>query len=260
MIDRAPSAALPAEAGTGNRLPRRIIMTVDAVGGVWRYAMDLAEALRDAGVETVFAGLGPGPSTEQRRETARIGTLEWLAAPLDWMVDDESGLDAVPALLAELALKRFVDLLHLNLPSQAAGLAVELPVVAVSHSCVATWFDAVRGSGLPRDWRWQKRRNRQGFDRADVVLAPSRSHAAALARCSRSRSGPHRAGSRESMPASPRVARTYATSRPSSIHPAIAAAQPYSRSSGWATTARARRQSSGMGLSWSLCDSVMAAD
>ncbi|OAP50425.1 glycosyltransferase family 4 protein [Sinorhizobium saheli] len=183
MIDRAPSAALPAEAGTGNRLPRRIIMTVDAVGGVWRYALDLAEALRDAGVETVFAGLGPGPSAEQRREAARIGTLEWLAAPLDWMVDDESGLDAVPALLAELALKRSVDLLHLNLPSQAAGLAVEMPVVAVSHSCVATWFDAVRGSGLPRDWLWQKRRNRQGFVRADVVLAPSRSHAAALTRC-----------------------------------------------------------------------------
>ncbi|CAM5409176.1 hypothetical protein STANM309S_06393 [Streptomyces tanashiensis] len=42
-----------------------------------------------------------------------------------------------------------------------------------------------------------------------------------------------------SMPASPRVARTYETSLPSSVQAATAAAQPYSRSSGWATTASA---------------------
>ncbi|MDK1490804.1 glycosyltransferase family 4 protein [Sinorhizobium sp. 7-81] len=184
MSDRAGSALrFVSRGGTQGPLPRRIIMSVDAVGGVWRYAMDLAEALRGAGVETLFVGFGPEPSAHQRREATRIGTLEWFAAPLDWMAGDESELDRVPDLLTELSLRRSVDLLHLNLPSLAAGFPAQTSVVAVSHSCVATWFEAVRGSDLPRDWLWQKRRNRLGFDRADVVLAPSASHAAALDRC-----------------------------------------------------------------------------
>ncbi|OAP36672.1 glycosyl transferase [Sinorhizobium glycinis] len=181
MIARAISAPHPS--AHDGRLPRRILMSVDAVGGIWRYAMDLAEVLRKAGVETVFAGFGPAPSEAQRREAARIGRLEWLVAPLDWMVDDESELTAVADGLGELSLRHSVDLMHLNLPSQAVGLDMEKPVVAVSHSCVVTWFEAVRAGGLPERWFWQKRRNRLGFDRAGVVLAPSRSHAAALERC-----------------------------------------------------------------------------
>lgn len=163
-------------------LPRRVLMTVDAVGGVWRYAMDLAAAMRDCGVEPLIVGLGPQPSPEQRREANSIGRLEWPAQPLDWMVEDESELDRVPHLLSELALRHSVDLLHLNLPSQAARITAELPLVTMSHSCVASWFAAVRGSGLPEAWAWQKRLNRLGFDRADLVLAPSRSHAATLTR------------------------------------------------------------------------------
>ena len=32
------------------------------------------------------------------------------------------------------------DLLHLNLPSQAAGFPDGMPVVVTSHSCLATWW------------------------------------------------------------------------------------------------------------------------
>ncbi|MCA1439521.1 glycosyltransferase family 4 protein [Ensifer sp. IC4062] len=158
-------------------------MSVDAVGGVWRYAMEVADAIRAVGVETLFVGFGPEPSAHQRCEAMRIGTLEWFAAPLDWMARHESELDVVADLLTELSLRHSVDLLHLNLPSQAASFPAQTPVVVVSHSCVATWFDTVRASGLPREWLWQKRLNRLGFDRADVVLAPSSSHAAGLVRC-----------------------------------------------------------------------------
>ncbi|AUX77726.1 glycosyl transferase [Sinorhizobium sp. FG01] len=183
MIARAPAVSRPFTHEGPARLPRRILMSVDAVGGVWRYAMDLAEALRKAGIETVFAGFGPAPSMVQSREAARMGRLEWLGVPLDWMADEESALEAAADGLGELALRHSVDLIHLNLPSQAAGLAVQVPVVTVSHSCVVTWFEAVRNGGPPEEWHWQKRRNRLGFNRADVVLAPSRSHAAALERC-----------------------------------------------------------------------------
>lgn len=162
--------------------PHRILMTVDAVGGVWRYAMDLGRALRSCGIETVFAGLGPLPSAEQSSEACNVGTLIWLNAPLDWTTDSEERLDVIPDLLAGLAQEHSIDLLHLNLPSQAVGLNIDLPVVVVSHSCVVTWFETVRGSNVPAAWLWQHHRNRLGFDRADMVLAPSRSHATALGR------------------------------------------------------------------------------
>jgi glycosyltransferase involved in cell wall biosynthesis len=165
---------------------RRVLMTIDAVGGVWRYAMDMASALADRGFEFVFTGLGPKPSAGQMREAEKLGELVWLDAPLDWTTSDERPLDAIPTLLAELVTERQVDLLHLNLPSQAAGLALPVPVIAVAHSCVVTWFAAVKGTPVPQDWLWQKRRNRAGFDAADMVLAPSE----ALARMLRENYGP----------------------------------------------------------------------
>ncbi|NLS06361.1 glycosyltransferase family 4 protein [Rhizobium sp. P32RR-XVIII] len=158
-------------------------MTIDAIGGLRRYAMDLARALKEANVETVFAGLGPRLSTQQMREATAIGPCIWLDAPLDWMTDREDHLDVIPELLRELADKHMVDLLHLNLPSQAAGLVSDVPIVAVSHSCVVTWFEAMRGARPSADWSWQADRNRSGFDCADIVIAPSRSHAGALTRC-----------------------------------------------------------------------------
>ncbi|MFC7704837.1 glycosyltransferase family 4 protein [Plastorhodobacter daqingensis] len=161
----------------------RLLMTVDAVGGVWRYAMDLGTGLRAAGLELVFAGFGPEPSAAQRAEAEALGVVEWCHAPLDWMLDDEAGLDVVPDVIARLVALHGVDLVHLNLPSQAVGLKVPVPVVVVSHSCVVSWFAAVRQAGVPRSWEWQARRNMQGFAAADISVAPSRSHAALLESC-----------------------------------------------------------------------------
>ena len=158
----------------------RILITVDAVGGVWRYAMDLAAALEPHGFCSVFAGLGPRPSEAQRKEAVAVGELHWLDAPLDWMVQSEAALDRVGIKILDLAVTQGVDLLHLNLPSQAALIQTNLPVVVMSHSCVVTWFEGVRREDPPPGWRWHKAINRRGLDRADLVLAPSGSHAAML--------------------------------------------------------------------------------
>lgn len=160
--------------------PGRVLMTLDAVGGVWRYAMTLGTGLAERGISTLFVGLGPRPSPAQRAEAERIGELTWLDLPLDWLAADRAALDGIPAALAALAEARNIDLLHLNLPTQAAGHATERPVVVVSHSCVVTWFRAVRGTGVPADWRWQFDLNLAGLQRADAVLVPSRSHGAAI--------------------------------------------------------------------------------
>jgi glycosyltransferase involved in cell wall biosynthesis len=165
------------------RPKRRILMTVDAVGGVWRYAIDLAEGLIRRGNTIVLAGLGPRPSKEQQREAEHIGPLVWLKSPLDWTVDNEGPLEELRAELAAVADEHGVNLVHLNAPSQACGLEISCPIVVVSHSCVVTWFRAVKGQPVPATWQWQRERNRRGFNRADAVIAPSAGHAVMLEEC-----------------------------------------------------------------------------
>ena len=157
--------------------PPHVLMTLDAVGGVWRYAMDLASGLARRGYAFTFAGFGPPPTPAQRAEAERLGQLIWVDAPLDWLAEDEAQLDAIPALIHALVAELRIDMVHLNLPSQACGLVLDIPILVVSHSCVVTWFAAVRQSSVPNDWLWQLRRNRGGFDAANAVLAPSRAHA-----------------------------------------------------------------------------------
>ena len=158
-------------------------MTIDAVGGVWRYGMDLGAALRSGGTEVVFACLGPSASPAQIAEAEAIGRFIAVPAPLDWTAVGEQDLAGIAHQLETMTAEQEIDLLHLNLPSQAAGLHVPVPVVVVSHSCVVTWFQAVRGTATPPDWQWQGRWNRAGFAAADAVLAPSRSHADLLTAC-----------------------------------------------------------------------------
>lgn len=166
------------------KAPQRVLMTVDAVGGVWRYAIDLARGLNGRGIACLLVGAGPRPGSGPGFELpGPTGTeLVWTDEPLDWMADDEPALERMPATLAGLARDWRADLLHLNLPSQAVGLPAHLPVLVASHSCIPTWWDVMRGGPLPDQWAWQRRRNRLGLDRADRVLVPSASHAAALIR------------------------------------------------------------------------------
>ncbi|MBZ9740837.1 glycosyltransferase family 4 protein [Mesorhizobium sp. ES1-6] len=173
---------------------RRILMTVDAMGGVWRYALDLGRELVNGGDSIVFAGLGPQPSRQQAEEAQSFATLIWLNTPLDWMTRDAGDLDGLPRELRAPMRDHGIDLVHLNAPSQAVGLDATCPVIVVSHSCVTTWFHSVKGQALDSAWNWQKERNRRGFDRADAVIAPSRSHAALLETCYGSIAGLHVVG------------------------------------------------------------------
>lgn len=162
--------------------PRRVLMTLDAVGGVWRYALDLAEGLGEAGIEVLLVGLGPKPRPDRLREIERLSraSLIWIDEPLDWMVTEPGALADIAPTLQRLAEDWRPDLVHLNLPSQAVGLSVRCPVVVATHSCLATWWRAVRGrEPLPAAWRWQQRLTGDGLAQAARVLAPSASHATA---------------------------------------------------------------------------------
>ena len=164
--------------------PQNVLITLDAVGGVWRYAVDLARGLGAEGIRTTLLGFGPPPSPDRAAEVDGIDTarLVWSRHALDWMAAREDELAGVAPAIEKVAEQSEADLLHLNLPSQACGLSGELPVVVASHSCLVTWWAAMRPDPLPADWRRARERNRRGFDGAHLVVAPSGSHAEALER------------------------------------------------------------------------------
>lgn len=157
--------------------PLRVLMTVDAVGDSWRCGLDLARGLALRNVSVIFAVIGPALSEEQRAQAEPLGEVVHVDLPLDWLPQRESDLAAVSARIAALAERHEVDLIHLNLPSQAAAIETARPVVVMSHGCVPTWFKAVRRITPSEGLEWQTRVNRRGISRADAVLAPSRSHA-----------------------------------------------------------------------------------
>jgi glycosyltransferase involved in cell wall biosynthesis len=162
--------------------PKRVLMTLDAVGGQWRYSVDLARCLAAEGIKCLLVGFGPAPSEAQHDECRglRNVTLTWTDQPLDWMVEAESALDQVADTLVAIGREWNADLLHLNLPSQAATIDHGLPVVITSHSCIATWWQALRGDTLPPTWQWQRKLARRGLLRADAVMTPTASHCDAL--------------------------------------------------------------------------------
>jgi glycogen synthase len=159
--------------------PRRILMSVDAVGGVWTYALELLRGLSQSHMDVVLAVLGPAPSSEQLSEARQIPRLEVVqtALPLDWTAHNESDLDNVAAHLKRLADRFEADLVHLNAPGHAGTSAWDRPLVVVAHSCVGTWWRAVREGPLPPDLEWRSQRTSMGLRLADAIIAPSRSFA-----------------------------------------------------------------------------------
>lgn len=163
-------------------MPRRVFMSADAVGGVWRYALELARGFSDRGVETRIAVLGPAPGLDQLREAAAIGGLEVTATalPLDWTATSEAELLECSAVLKAMALRSGADIVHLNAPALAGRDPWPIPLVVAAHSCVGTWWNAVRREALPEDFVWRTRLTARGLHIADCAIAPSRSFAASI--------------------------------------------------------------------------------
>ncbi len=161
--------------------PLRVLMTVDAVGGVWQYAAELARALVPLGHDVVLALLGPPAGAARAREIAAIPgvTLVETGLPLDWLAGDEAAVRAAARAVAALAGEVGAGLVQLNQPALAAE-PMPVPAVAVAHSCVATWWRAVEGGAMPADLAWQAGLTRAGLLAADQVVCPSHAFAAAL--------------------------------------------------------------------------------
>ncbi|MHA6720603.1 glycosyltransferase family 4 protein [Sphingomonas sp. RS6] len=163
----------------------RLLLTTDSVGGVWQYSLDLALALGELGVETVLAHLGPAPSDDQRAAAQAIGsvTLIETGQPLDWLSDRPAPVLAAGEAVMRLARQQGIDLVQVNMPTLAAAAPPGVPVLAVAHGCVSSWWQQARpGEPLARQFRWHRSLTSEGLHAANRVVAPSAGYARTIAR------------------------------------------------------------------------------
>ncbi|CAL8972487.1 Phosphatidyl-myo-inositol mannosyltransferase [Rhodoplanes serenus] len=167
---------------------RRILITADAVGGVWTYTVTLARALARHGDTVLVVTLGPPPSSTQHREIAAVGALTGGSVrlhvtdlALEWMDPEGRDLDRARETLAAIARAFRPDIVHLG-GFREATADVGVPVLVVAHSCVRTWWRACRG-GVPDDPRWRVYADHvaAGLAAADAWAAPTRALRDAIA-------------------------------------------------------------------------------
>jgi glycosyltransferase involved in cell wall biosynthesis len=159
--------------------PTHVFITADAVGGVWTYALDLTRGLARRNIRVTLCVLGPSPLLNQRQDAVDAGADVVLSElPLEWVEEDERALDRGARVLAEIANSSGADLVHLNSPAYASG-AIRQPIVGACHSCLATWWEAVRGGPQPVDFQRRAERLGAGYRACERLIAPTLAFAAA---------------------------------------------------------------------------------
>jgi glycogen synthase len=150
-------------------------MTADNVGGVWTYSLELADALAELDVEIVLAVMGSQLSVEQREELRRSAVIRGysLDVKLEWMEDPWSDLARAGRWLLNIRDEAQPDVVHLNGYTHAV-LPWRTPVLVVAHSCVLSWYAAVRRRDAPPEWARYATAVSAGLDAADLVVAPTR--------------------------------------------------------------------------------------
>jgi glycosyltransferase involved in cell wall biosynthesis len=153
----------------------RLLITADAVGGIFSHALELARALTRRGACVTLAVLGPALDAVQRSNVGEIDGLELEehGGALEWMDDPWRDVDDANRWLSSLARRVRADIVHLNGFSQALA-EFTVPRVVGAHSSVHGWWRAVYGEAAPTRYDEYGRRVRAGIARADLVVAPTR--------------------------------------------------------------------------------------
>lgn len=164
----------------------RVLMTTDAVGGVWTYSLTLARALAARGVEVALAVVGPEPSPAQVAQAGAAGLpLAVYPCRLEWQEGSGPDLPRSAAWLRARAAQFGAGLVHSNQFAYGA-YALGAPVLVVGHSDLWSWQAWCHPAGAPvwPPWAAFLAEYRgvvaAGLRGAAAVVAPSRFMAANL--------------------------------------------------------------------------------
>jgi glycosyltransferase involved in cell wall biosynthesis len=152
----------------------KLLLTTDTVGGVWTYALELAGALGAHGVSIALATMGNPPSPDQRDAARKLGHVQLFESTfkLEWMQDPWRDVAKAGDWLLEIEDQFRPDVVHLNGYAHGA-LPWRAPVIIVAHSCVLSWWQAVKGCPAPASYDRYREEMKRGLRAADAVVAPS---------------------------------------------------------------------------------------
>lgn len=161
---------------------RRIMLTADAFGGIWQYSLELASGFGSRGAEVLLAVMGSAPTAAQMQHATDIVgvAVRPMRSALDWLATDKAEVTEASVALVELAAEWGAETIQLHAPAYAAFGSWPAPTIAAAHSCVGTWWRAVRSGPLPADLAWRAALTDRGLRRADAVIAPSTAFVRAL--------------------------------------------------------------------------------
>ena len=151
-----------------------ILISTDTVGGVWSFTVSLVEAMQQYPVKFVIASMGPLPNQHQRRQVEALenAQLESFNGKLEWMDDPWNDLTEEGEWLKSLAAAYQPDLLHFNHYAHAS-LDFNCPKLLVMHSCVRSWWRAVKKTTAPDYWSRYSALVQKAVLSCNAVVAPS---------------------------------------------------------------------------------------
>lgn len=151
----------------------KILLTADCMGGVWTYALDLIRAAPEHSFMVATLGARPNPAQRAQIEALPNATLRVSDFKLEWMDNPWDDVAASGDWLLELEREFRPAIVHLN--GFAHGAAnFKAPKIVVAHSCVASWWRAVKGEDAPASWNRYRELVAAGLRGADIIISPTR--------------------------------------------------------------------------------------
>jgi len=154
----------------------KILMTTDAVGGVWHYAIELAQCLLNDRIKVVLVCTGPSPGRSQLNQVKKLQKigLTFYDKPyrLEWMDDPWEDVGHANEWIKEIYTQEKPSLLHFNTYAPAT-LEWDVPAILVAHSCVTSWWQAVKKEPLPDRYEVYFKTVQKAFQKVDAVVFPS---------------------------------------------------------------------------------------
>jgi glycogen synthase len=154
-----------------------VLMTCDAVGGVWTYTRELVCGLLQRGHRVSLVSFGAAPRDHQLTWMQGLSGFKFWATdfPLEWTQDCSIGIAASMEYIERTIPAIQPDVLHSNQYCYGA-LRCSIPKIVVAHSDVLSWWSEVHGNSAPETpWlAWYRDVVAKGLAHADVVVAPSR--------------------------------------------------------------------------------------
>jgi glycosyltransferase involved in cell wall biosynthesis len=153
----------------------KILMTADTVGGVWTYAVSLCKALEKYNTEVHLMTMGGRPVKQQLDQIKALKNVNLHTSDykLEWMENPWEDVQQAAIWIREVYEQVQPDIIHFNNYGQVNQIW-NCPVVTVFHSCVQTWWEAVKKENLPAEWKKYKETVKKALLNSDILIAPSK--------------------------------------------------------------------------------------